>query len=134
MFTKRDFLRMGDRVGAHRNHREWKPVAKTLISLYVYASIKDRYLSHWHLCSTGVVREAASGTCGLSTVSDDWWRGVAWLRLVCDTRRSEITSMMSLCHADWLVVECICVCPWEKETCWRKRGVSLVSGMIGGVV
>ena len=42
-----------------------------------------------------------------------------------------ITSAMSQCHAGlrgWRRAT------GERETCWRKRGVSPVSGMIGGIV
>ena len=48
-------------------------------------------------------------------------------------RVAKNTFVMSQCHADLrgLGGKCVCV---ERETCWCKRGVSLVSGMIGGIV
>ena len=50
-----------------------------------------------------------------------------------------ITSVMSQCHADLRGLDGKYTfarrrATGERETCWRKRGVSLVSGMIGGIV
>ena len=57
------------------------------------------------------------------------------LLLVCGGPCGEITCVMSQCHWDvrGLGGKCVCVAPchWERKTCWRKRGVSLVSGIIG---
>ena len=59
------------------------------------------------------------------------------LLLVCGQTVWRITSVMSQCHADLRLVESAFA--WrcatgERETRWCERGVSLVSGMIGGIV
>ena len=69
---------------------------------------------------------------------DDWRYRVIGLLLVCGQTVWGITSVMSQCHADLRGLGGSTFA-WrratgERETCWRKRGVSLVSGMIRGIV
>ena len=70
---------------------------------------------------------------------DDWRCRVIGLLLVCGQTVLRNTSMMSQRHADLCGLGGTnCSFAWrratgERETCWCKRGVSLRSGMIGGI-
>ena len=105
-----------------------------LVNLEVQISWQAQYFVNWPVCGANVVRERAFRSwtqkwpvCSANVGRERGFRGWTqkWtqkcLLLVCDRRCGEITSVMSLCHADLrgLGGKCVCVAPCH----WAARNM-----------
>ena len=75
----------------------------------VYNTVIKNQGMAWQLCGASAMREAASGSCGRKLNAHEVSTRLGVTLSPC----GEVTSVMSLCHADWrgLGGKCVCVSP-----------------------